>query len=557
MGYIDAELPHFGDGPARSTKSAETLALARRWITSCTADHQRCNSSTTGKGPYPTRLLDCGTADGGETCRLVETSTTAINGPYMTLSHCWGQADCLKLTTENYCQFLDEIPLPLLPQLYQDAVYITRSLGVRYLWVDALCIIQRGDKSRDWQHEVTLMHKVYSNSFCNISPTVAPDSNHSMFAVRDPDLVYPQSVNVSVNGTTTSHTVLNANFWNTEVSRSRLNKRAWVLQERLLSPRVLHFGRRQVLWECQEKDACELYPDGVPTGIFQSNSLPKNLTSGHDAATEETGDVAVAKYRSWTQIVRAYSACDLTFPGDKLVALSGVAKTMAKILRDEYVAGMWRRYLERDILWSVSWCRVKNTTGSMAYRAPSWSWASVDAEVNPGVLDVDATDVLIEVQHVELDYATNDTTGLLRGGWLRLRGVLKQLDLQHYPSSPAAGYKDWSMFVNGVHVSVPSDSKKGEPQPHIIPDAPPEDFNKEIADGELYGMPGRVRKGDEGTIYVLILRLVDRERGIFRRIGLAHGYGRDVKEKILARTPEEEVFPCEEYAGGLHSIRII
>ncbi|MBE3048083.1 HET domain-containing protein, partial [Candidatus Bathyarchaeota archaeon] len=124
---------------SQSTKCAETFSLARKWIASCTAKHERCNAGAGETGWYPTRLLDCGTSEDPETCRLVETETTTIEGPYTTLSHCWGLADCLKLTIGNRDQFLDRIPFSLLPQLYQDAVHVTRNLGVRYLWIDSIC----------------------------------------------------------------------------------------------------------------------------------------------------------------------------------------------------------------------------------------------------------------------------------------------------------------------------------------------------------------------------------------------------------------------------------
>lgn len=96
-----------------------------------------------------------------------------------------------------------------------------------------------------------------------------------------------------------------------------------------------------------------------------------------------------------------------------------------------------------------------------------------------------------------------------------------------------------------------------EPQPHVMLDAFHEDFDKQNTEAALYCMPGRARKGDNGSIYVLLLVLDDREKAIFRRIGLARGWGEDMKEKILARSGEEDKFQCEEYRDGLHLIRII
>jgi hypothetical protein len=542
---------------APSTKSAETLSLAKNWIADCTANHQRCNIVIGEKPRYPTRLLNFGLVDDSHTCcRLVETSTTVLDGPYMTLSHCWGLADCLKLTTDNYDQLLSGITLSLLPQLYQDAFYIARCLNIKNLWIDSLCIIQLGDDFADWRREVTLMSDIYLNSFCNISSVDAPDGHHSMFCSRNPDALHPEVVSLFLDGHISPYLISDSRFWDTDVSSALLNTRAWVLQERLLSPRILHFGAQQMLWECREKDAAEIYPDGLPPAVFSSLTRFKNLTPGHYVKKDKT-DINIAAYNIWVKIVQAYTACSLTFPSDKIAALSAIAKMMRTTLCDEYVAGMWRHYLERELLWSADKNRSGNPPGPQTYRAPSWSWMAVDGKINPGLPNVEASDMLMKVDGLQLEYLTDDNTGSIHGGWLRLRGMLKQLMLMPHRTSTRRSFEDWNMVVNGVHVSCPSDSAMREPQPHVMLDAFHEDFDKQNAEAALYCMPGRARKGDNGSIYVLLLVLDDREKAIFRRIGLAHGWGEDVKEKILARSGEEDKFPCEEYRDGLHLIRII
>ena len=552
------------------------MCLARSWIETCVSEHEECKVGTE-KGWYPSRLLDLGTLD-GETCRLVETSNTTIDGPYMTLSHCWGTVDCLKLTLDNHVQFQNGIPLATLPQLYEDAMHVTRRLGIRYLWIDSLCIIQRGDGLADWRHEVTHMDKIYSNTFCNISATDAPDAHHAMFHTRNPEVHYPQRVNVSTDGgeAISQFTIMNRDFWQAEVSDVRLNRRAWVLQERLMAPRVLHFGRNQILWECRTKDAAETYPEGLPQALHGSRYIRfKDLTLAtryrQDSGNGDEGaynghasNAVVAAYQPWAQIVQQYTASSLTFPDDKLVALSAVAKLMAGVLRDEYIAGLWRRYLERELLWSVCKRSRDSAKRPKVYRAPSWSWASVDGEVTPGYLDVGAGDILVNVVDVQLDYVTDDKTGLVRGGWLRLRGALKHLALlpRLSPSSRNSGVQDnWIMVVNRTRVSVESESEMRELQPHVFLDT--EQQYRDLADpqqpedGNIYCMPVRKREGDQGSIYVLILKLHDREKGIFRRIGLARGWGADVQQKIMAPSTEESKFPCDSYQDGLHAIYII
>lgn len=522
---------------------------------------------TQGAVPWhPPRLLDCGfSEDPHEThldCRLIETGGRTLDGPYMTLSHCWGTVDCLRLTTSNRNRLLNTIAFSSLPQLYQDAVYVVRRLGVRYLWIDSICIIQEGDGLADWRRQVSLMGDVYSNSFCNISASEATDGHHTMFNSREPHLLLPEVVRYGSD----SFLVSDKNLWHTEVSAALLNTRAWVLQERLLSPRILHFGAHQLFWECHHKDAAEFCADDILPSLTRSDAVRfKRLIPKQGAE----GDGEIKAYRAWAAIVRAYTACNLTFPSDKLPALSSVAKAMRRMLRDEYVAGLWRRFLEYELLWStvsniIHPPRNIGTTTDQRdskemYRCPSWSWASVDVQVNPGLIDVESSEILIEVLATHLEYATEDNTSSIRSGWLQLRGVLKRLSLvpYHSPGGLHNGAGNWDMYVNGVHVSETTEFVLREQQPHVKLDAFHEDFSKQNSEAALYCMPGRIRQGDNGSIYFLLFELLDRGSGIFRRIGLARGWGKAVKAKIMARNDDEAAFPCEEYQNGLHSIRVI
>ncbi|KAF6817732.1 hypothetical protein CMUS01_12029 [Colletotrichum musicola] len=558
-GHAGSYLFHPMERHSLRTDSVETLLLAKRWVTECVENHDQCKASPcTDTDWYPTRLLDCGPpGEEKSRCRLITTKDVSLNEPYMTLSHCWGRVECLSLTTENHDLLKSGIPFEDLPLLYQEAISVTRYLGVRHLWIDSLCIIQQGDNHADWRHEATLMNEVYSNLFCNISATNAPNSHHSMFSERNPAALYPDGINPRLNGRLIRHRVLDYCFWEKEMSHALINTRAWVFQERLLSPRVLHFGERQILWECESKDAAEIYPEDLPVDLSWSFKRFKGFTL--DDTAKAPGDFRIYLY--WAEIVKAYTVCKLTFPSDKLIALSAVAKRMTRFHGDEYVAGMWRRYLERELIWSVSERHADRSARPImtppAYSPPSWSWAATEGRINPGVPNVAAADILIRVHDFNLDYATSDRTGLVTGGWLRLWGVLKPLLLTayHFPTAPSDA--DWEMAVNGIHVSVPSDSWAREPQPHVLLDRPRPNFDEQNSDSELFCMPARIGQTDEGSLYVLLLELQDRGKGVFRRIGMARGWGKEVRQKLLARNREEDKLPCEEYRDGRHLIRII
>ncbi|KAK1467268.1 heterokaryon incompatibility protein, partial [Colletotrichum melonis] len=164
----------------------------------------------------------------------------------------------------NAAELLEGILPESLPHLYRDAACFVRKLGVRYLWIDALCIIQTGDGLADWRHESTLMDKVYSHAFCNLSALSGLDSSHSLFYRRDVDSCRPPLIHYTFGRQTNPSYLVDANFWEEEVRRAHFNTRVWVFQELLLSRRVVSFGERQVFWSCRSGRAAEIWPPDIP-----------------------------------------------------------------------------------------------------------------------------------------------------------------------------------------------------------------------------------------------------------------------------------------------------
>ncbi|KAF7547980.1 hypothetical protein G7046_g8839 [Stylonectria norvegica] len=551
----------------QNTGSPETLALAKHWVKECLTHHEGCKKPIDEKPWYPTRLLSFDLND-TSMVRLLDTDQTTLVGQYMTLTHRWGPTEHLMLTKDTYPQLLDGVLLSALPQVFQDAISICRHMGVGYIWIDSLCILQGKDNIRDWQHEASLMRNVYSNSFCNISAADASDSSQSIFGSRDPGTIIPQEVEMTISGgeggKTTERLILSDyRFWKTEVTDALVNKRAWVLQERFLAPRILHFGKRQLIWECCEKDAAEVYTDGLPPALrTSSESGFKQLDSSEYIGQkyrykEREAEGVSAPHLLWYRIVDSYSASALTVPTDKLVACSGIAKRMADILQDDYVAGMWRRYLEGELLWMVSfnhqperWARPRE------YRAPTWSWASVDGHVTPGEPRIQ--DSLITVEDYHLDYWTDDKTSAIRGGWLRLRGVLKKTTLGRRPPASGGGYY-WDMAIDDEKADSLEEAHvvPGNSEPRAMLDVLQEDFEEENRKGLLFYVCARSKKEEGGGMYLLLLKMVEEKTGTFQRIGLAYAWRNKTKERILRRSSEEAKLPCIEYQDGLHSIYII
>lgn len=320
-------------------------------MSTCLKNHPRCGrSSSRGLYAYhPTRLLDLQPNQPNVQLRLRTTHKDPPETAYMTVSHCWGTVEVLKLSRSNFEYLEAGFKLTELPRSFREAIQITRELGIRYLWIDALCIVQ--DSPEDWRCEAGLMGKVYENSYCNIAILDAFDSEQGCFSHRDPLLVPRITVqtdwNNALNG---SYDLYPQDFWESHVDRSPLSRRAWVVQERILAPRTLYYGEKQILWECLELDACETYPEGVPKIYSRKwkrvdldpQNFRKNLA--------QKPELRQVMYAYWHTIVGIYSRCSLTRAKDKLVAISGLAKRVQSCLSDAYLAGLWKESLPSELL---------------------------------------------------------------------------------------------------------------------------------------------------------------------------------------------------------------
>ncbi|KAK7434088.1 hypothetical protein Landi51_13681 [Colletotrichum acutatum] len=408
-----------------------SLAQAKSWIKDCKHEHTKCDMIETNSKWYPTRLIDIGPPEKlGDVCRMVNTGEEAIEGPYLTLSHCWGDTKSLVLTKNNAVQLFEGIPSDDLPLLYSNAVFVAHIIGIRYLWIDALCIIQEGDDFAHWRHESTLMDKIYSHVFCNISALFAEDSDGSLFSKRNPDACRPPVIWRDVEGQAIPAFLSDARFWSSEVLGQQVNTRAWVLQELLLSRRILFLGERQVLWYCRSTRKAETWLPDAPIEDVTKFGRIEDLRLGCGKARDKPNDERKA-HLCCHDIFSTYTRCKISFPVDRLIALSAVAKEMMQVLEDEYIAGMWRHHLENElVLWSSFALQPSPSLGPRAYRAPSWSWASAEAAVVPGRPYKDCkVDSFIEVEDYYLEYVTGDRTGLVSGGWLHLWGTLRQMKL--------------------------------------------------------------------------------------------------------------------------------
>ncbi|KAM0714042.1 hypothetical protein Q7P37_011006 [Cladosporium fusiforme] len=413
----------------RQVESRPDLDLCPSWMAICASQHPACGDMTDQE--LPTRVIDIG-EDELQEPRLMESH--GRHGKWAALSYCWGGAPPLT-TKETYIANLRA--LNDLPPLFRDAIIIARGLGLRYLWIDTLCIIQGDEK--DWERECTRMADVYAKAAVTISGPAATSPEDSLLHTRP-------------TGTTCrfqhKNHVLTANLSPIEPSSyssipkqepSTLSQRAWVFQERLLSPRTIYFGTQQVYWECRTAEFFEscLHPMPLVGATIAHSPVSKDVFREDQLASVNRADLR----QLWRKMVERFSVCDLSYQGDRLPALSALASRMADRLQDTYLAGIWTGDLQRDLAWYRNSNKDENDarlsgrtvdqldgadTTNRTYIAPSWSWA---ARAIPILFHEKSDHCEFEVVDTSVVAAGLDPYGRVTTGNLSLLVHLKHLDL--------------------------------------------------------------------------------------------------------------------------------
>lgn len=388
----------------------------------------------------------------------------------MTLSHCWGNVSPLTTTKATLSQHAQQIPLATLPKTFRDAVAICRSVGVEFLWIDSLCIIQ--DDGDDWSREAAQMKAVYANCYAMISADGSANPHGGCFGAG----VNPKTCSFEVQSAGRMFSKVTAyvrltqlrDTFHTEVghkigdakhmvmavsaadnqSRTVLNERGWCFQERVLAPRILHFGSSELAWECPETVACECQcvltahdKESRFKSMFADRLLREQnrMDSQPSLAASPTTPQDEVQILLWMHFVEEFSRRQLTYARDSLHALSGLAEFMNGTARTDYLCGLWKSNLAEFLLWQVDvphhvfdnptmpmlaprpfrtrpsaggnepWPASLMVKTHADYYAPSWSWASMIAapiKFHIGRLDTRAED---QISHVRKDGRLEET----------------------------------------------------------------------------------------------------------------------------------------------------
>ncbi|TGO12541.1 hypothetical protein BTUL_0086g00160 [Botrytis tulipae] len=393
--YINTKLGQNSLDVFRLGCTEESAALAQVWLQECSSSHSACRQEEE-VSVLPTRLIkiDC------QEIRLCISADENCSR-YATLSHCWGEAEVLRLQKNNVQAFLKKIPFDKLCKTFRDAIDIARVLGFSWLWIDSLCIIQ-GD-SEDWSKEASRMATVYGLSSLNIAATAAPDGTIGCLFERDLRKTGARKIEVNLNNQKKVCSAVQWRFYADNISGAALTNRAWAVQERVLAPRTLHFTESQLFWECRTNQACETFPDTLPRVLCNDSLyLPKQES------------------QSWSDIIRVYSNCSLTYDSDCLIAIGGVARQLQNKNGDKYFAGLWQSRIREQMCWYIDGFITK-TPKENTWRAPSWSWASVKHVVAMHDDTVVLREAYIDIVEVDITLEHDDPFGGVKRGVLSIR----------------------------------------------------------------------------------------------------------------------------------------
>ncbi|KAK4495545.1 hypothetical protein PRZ48_013877 [Zasmidium cellare] len=372
------------------TGDAGVMSQLLGWMEQCKS-HPRCSSNASPRS-LPTRLVDLSPPEGNETFRVWTTDSSLEYPPpaYCTLSHCWGDGKgVLKLEKSTLASLYAGRKKLALPLSFREAMTVALELGIRHMWIDSLCIIQ--DDVSDWETESQSMSRTYANAQCNIAATANPHAHMRLFRDRSLDDVKPLQVSVSaqlhesVGIKTGKYSLYDVQLWSSNVKDQPLNTRAWVFQERLLSPRVIHFTKDQVIWQCISITASEAYPGGVPWALWQHSGeawfhrQPSETSWLWQGPCQSLPSCQVCT--QWALLVQRYSQGNLTFPNDRPVAVVGLARQVAQQIQDVYIWGMFKNHLLRQLCWIDLGLQGKTLIRQSNRDLPSFSWLSVDGEI--------------------------------------------------------------------------------------------------------------------------------------------------------------------------------
>lgn len=373
------------------------------------------------------------------------------------------------------------------------------------------------------------MDIIYQRGYCNLAATSAVARSEGLFYKRSSKQVYPHMVYFPEYGKSALVSEdSNSPFSN--LDEEPLNARGWVCQERLLSTRNISFSKQLVYYECAEELSCEILDSTNATELKLPGGFRFNPIRGDSPLPMSLKYMTSQNaLEFWHCMICSYSKAEITEPSDKLVAISGIAKFCQPTFKAEYLAGLWKSNLTQNLCWGpVSSQSAEHVPN---YRAPSWSWASMDGGVWfwPFSIYKELVDY-VETYTALINRA--NPYGAVRDSWIRLIGWVFPVfhtgcDSCEAQQERRPGRNENSSFhrefqssisdaLDGVSTTLQIDDHRLDASTPTNPShlEPTECFFLPIACGKA------AKDHPTSAIYCLVLVAMTPSRGVYQRIGL-------------------------------------
>ncbi len=475
-------------------KSSRNISLLVDWLRLCIGEHNKCKNLFSGEClldadknvPLPTRVIDVGeSANQGAQAKIL--ATKGCNGRYLALSHRWGQLQRIRSVRANIDEFQRFLPEEDLPLTFRDAIATTRLLGFRYLWIDCLCIIQ--DDEIDWKREAESMGRIFERSCCTLAALDSLDTegikDHGLFqpvshgppsatlhcpllnVLEIREFQDPDKGNESYIHQIRLHPHPSAN----EIRfRARIpqgwylamhapwRKRGWILQERVLSRRIIYFSKSKLFWDCKLIQGDE---DGLQRFGFAPHRGPAMESSNEPGVS----GMEQGKSQQWEYLVEDYSSCDLTFGCDKANAIAGICErfTARYALRIDH--GVLEDTTGKSLLWRA---KDRDLKQYKDFKAPSWSWMRFEGPVTYSLgipdLECQATPLVSDLHFIE-----SYRLSVLAPLWpAALGSTIDELDLLAYDQYvPIFGSPIYNEGVENQRNHRPTQRWEQKPNPEL------------------------------------------------------------------------------------------
>ncbi|KAB8219610.1 hypothetical protein BDV33DRAFT_231470 [Aspergillus novoparasiticus] len=328
-----------------------TSGFARHWMQICDESHLSCKR--TGS-VLPTRVIQLQIIHEELKARLLVT-----NGE-----------------EARYAALKKGIDFSELSHTFREALEIAAGIGLQYIWIDALCILQ--DDDHDWARESAKMGDVYRHAAITINAFASADGMGQCTTAYPPNNLVDYACRIG--GEVYVHEE-DGGFADVYELEGIIQTRGWVFQEEQLSPRRLYCGKHHLVWKCAEMWARNDRPCGFSGEVFDKPFMSTYPCSNWSFA-----------YRQWRRMVQSYTRHNLTYAAkDKLPAISGLAAVFEQGFPGhhvgDYLGGIWRGDIYRGLLWYRDGNAIDR---DRRIEGPSWSWASWDGPINFVFEDDDA-----------------------------------------------------------------------------------------------------------------------------------------------------------------------